>query len=78
MSDKPEIIPNEAPKRVPPITSVVQCSPRYTRDTSIAPRNPKRTVCNTSRTIPWNLNVTKNKAMKTRYVVLVECPDGYE
>lgn len=69
----------ERPRIAPPITSVVQCSPSDTRETSIRITIPQKNpyIPNLTKIGSFNLYI-KNEKIKARNTIRRECPDGYD
>ncbi len=69
----------ERPSTAPPITSVVQCSPNDTRDTSIRITIPQKNpyVPSLMKVESFNLYI-KNEKTNAKNTILRECPEGYD
>lgn len=73
-------MPNAAPKIDPPITSLVQCSPRLTLEKSIAivkTERSERAIILYSCLILFDL-IIRLIMTTTRKIARIACPDGYE
>lgn len=77
--NKKEKKADESPKKMPPITSVVQCSPKEIREISIKKLKIKikDNIKNLYKNFILDLNIKNDKIVTTK-TVLKEWPDGYE